>query len=200
MSYITNMKQDVLTANAEQRRALSSPIRLEILGHFTTPEGMSIADIAERMGRSPGSLYYHFGVLEDVGLIKRIGTRPGVKRDEALFEPAASRLQFPVEKDSEASVRQVMKTMVSAFRMTERDLESAIRTGTARQTGKHRNFFATRMHCRINKRTLADINQHLRAIEQIIEREGRRKQLPEDANQYCSLTLALLPLRGREQD
>jgi AcrR family transcriptional regulator len=193
------MKQDVLRANAEQRHALSSPIRLEIIGQFTSGEGMSIAEVAGRIGRTPGSLYYHFRLLEDVGLIKRIGERPGIKRAEALFEPAASRFEFPAEPDSEADLRDVMKTMASALRMTERDLEAAIRTGSARQTGRHRNFFATRMHCRINKRTLAEINQHLRAIEHIVEREVKRKRLPEDANQYCSLTLALLPLRGREQ-
>ena len=48
--------------------------------------------------------------------------------------------------------------------------------------------------------TLREVNTHLRAIERILAREARRKTLRPDADQFCSLTLALLPLRDRETD
>ena len=199
MTKARKRRRPSLLASKEQQKALGSPLRLEVLGHFTTPGGMSIAEVAERMGRSPGSLYYHFRVLEDVGILQRVGSRPGTKRSEALFEPVAARFEFPAEPESDASIRSMVKTLSSAFRMAEKDLEAAVREGTARPEGAHRNFYATRMHCRISRKTLAEINRHLVAIEKLLGREIQRSKLPADANQLCSLTLALLPLRGREQ-
>ncbi len=183
-----------ITANALQRKALRSPIRLEIAGQFTGPDGLSIADVAERMGRPPASLYYHFRKLEEAGLLEQVGSRPGVKKREAIYHVTASRLEFPA-----TNVDDVMVTTAAAFRMTERDLEGALRSGDARTGGKYRNLFATRMHLRTNKEVLAEINEHLYAIEKLVLREARRKTLPPDADQYLSLTLALLPLHGRNK-
>jgi AcrR family transcriptional regulator len=181
----------------DQRQALSSAIRLEILGAFTNVGGMSIGDVAERLGKRAGSLYYHFGLLEKAGLLRRVGERPAGKKPEALFEPVADRIEIDAPSEDAAAVESTLKTMASAFRMAERDLDTGLREGTARTSGRYRNFVAYRMHMRLNKKTLAEINGHLRALEELIAREARRKQVPKDADQYCSLTLALLPLRGR---
>ena len=195
---MTGRKRDTyVVRRRDQRQALSSPIRLEILGHFTNPDGTSIAEIAQRMGRPAGTLYYHFRLLEHVGLLQQVGTRPRGKRPEALYEPVAPRIALASGTGSEPQVRALVKTMSAAFRMAERDLEAALESGAHRTDGKHRNLFATRVHCRLTRDVLAEINTHLRAIERLLMRESRRRQLPFDADQYCSLTLALLPLRGR---
>jgi AcrR family transcriptional regulator len=183
--------------SAAQRTAVSSPIRLEILGQFTSPGGMSIADVAERMGRPATTLYYHFRILEKVGLLVRTGSRPGTKKSESLYEPVANRFELAVEQDSKSAVGAAIKTVSLAFRMAERDLESALTSGTTRATGKYRNTMAGRLHCRTTRSTLAEINHHIRAIEKIFERESRRVTVPPDADEYLSFTVALLPLRGR---
>lgn len=182
----------------EQRKALSSPIRMEILGQFTAHEEMSIAEVAERMGRPPSSLYYHFRLLEQVGLLIPAGTRPAGKRQEALYRPVARRLAMPASP-SGVGVESAMKTMSAAFRMAERDMEAALTSGSARTDGADRNFFGTRLHARLNRAALAEVNKHLRAVERILQREGKKRRVPEDADQYCSLTMALLPLKGRNQ-
>lgn len=183
--------------SAAQRTAVSSPIRLEILGQFTSPGGMSIADVGERMGRPATTLYYHFRILEKVGLLVRTGSRPGTKKSETLYEPVANRFELAIEQNSQSEVGAAIKTVSLAFRMAERDLEAALTSGTARAAGKHRNTMAGRLHCRTTRSTVAEINQHIRAIEKIFERESRRAILPADADEYLSLTIALLPLRGR---
>jgi len=195
---MTKRTMTTMMATPRQQKVLTSPIRLEILGQFTSPGGMSIAEVAARMGRSPGSLYYHFRILEEAGILRQAGMRSGIKKGETLFEPVARSFEYPAPK-SEPSLRTLLRTMSLAFRMTERDLEAAVRGDTARYEGKDRNFFATRMHCRLTKKTLVEINHHLEAILKILGRETQRKKLPPDADQYCSLTIALLPLRGREQ-
>ena len=46
----------------------------------------------------------------------------------------------------------------------------------------------------------AELNQHLRAIEKIFEREAKRATVSPDANEYIAVTFALLPLRGRGEE
>ena len=126
-------KETTLTASGrEQKSALASPLRLEIIGLFTNPEALAISDMAQLMGRSAGSLYHHVGILEKAGLLKRSGTRPKGKRYEALFRPAASRVELDATSSGEESVQLAVKTLASAFRMAERDLESALRAGIRR--------------------------------------------------------------------
>lgn len=197
---MSRRRKSYLIETAEQRAAVSSPIRLEILGQFTSPGGMSIAEVAERMGRPATTLYYHFRILEKVGVLIRTGSRPGTKKSEVLYEPVANRFEYAVEQNSQSAVGAAVKAVSLAFRMAERDLESVLTSGTARPSGKYRNTIAGRLHCRTTRSTLAEINQHLQAIQKILERECRRTTVPADADEYLSFTFALLPLRGRGED
>jgi AcrR family transcriptional regulator len=184
----------------DQRKALTSPTRLEIVGQFVSPGGMSIAEVAKRMGRPPTSLYYHFKLLEKVGLLKRAGSRRSGKRKEVLYMPVASKIGIPAAKRHRKGSSEALRAVAAAFRMAERDMEEAISSGSARSEGRYRNFLATRLHCRLTKKSLAQVNTHLRAIDKIIEKEKRGRRRPSDAGQYCSLTIALMPLRGRSSE
>ena len=195
-----NKTQTTMTVSgADQRAALASPLRLEILGLFTQSEPLSIADMAELMGRSAGSLYHHVKLLENSGLLKRAGTRPKGKRYEALFMPVATRIQIESKCDVEDGSLFVVKTMASAFRMAERDMEAALRAGNCRSEGPDRNMFATRMHLRASPKLLGRINKHLKAIEDLLETEAAKEPKSSAGDQHLSLTIALLPLRGRSQ-
>ncbi len=179
------------------RAALSSPLRLEILGLFTRGEPLAIADMAGLMGRKAGSLYHHVGILEKAGLLRRTGTRPKGKRHEALFMPAALRVEMETPHDDEAAVEHALKALSSAFRMTERDLGAAVRDTSCEQEGPGRNLFATRMHMRATPELLAKVNGHLKALEDLLLAEAGKEQDPEAPAQHLSLTIALLPIKGR---
>lgn len=183
-------------ATPEQQRALSSPLRLEIFGQMH-PRGVSVGEVARRMGRPPSALYYHFQLLQKLGLLNQMGSRPGTKKSEILYAPVARKIEVCADTASKSNVRSVLKTMSSAFRMAEKDLEAALASKTTRTCGKERNMFASRLHLRIDRKTLALVNHHLDSIMKILERQMRHKEIPREADQYCSLTLALLPLRGR---
>ena len=62
-----HLASSLTVSTPEQQSALASPLRLEILGLFTARESMSISEMAEQMGRPPGSLYYHVDLLEEAG-------------------------------------------------------------------------------------------------------------------------------------
>lgn len=183
--------------DSAQRNALASPLRLEILGLFTNLEPLAIADMAQLMGRTAGSLYHHVGLLEKAGLLKRTGTRPKGKRHEALFQVVARRIELDASSGHEDVVDHAVKTMASAFRMVEKDLAAALVSDKSVMEGPHRNMFATRMHMRISPKNLARINKHLKAIEDLLSTEGAKTPKPTPADQHISLTLALLPLKGR---
>lgn len=186
------------TANSRaQRSALASPIRLEILGLFTGPDPLSISDMAQRMGRPAGSLYHHVGLLEKAGILHKAGTRPKGKRFETLYEPVAD--QFAIEAgegDAEADA-QAVQAMKAAFRMSVRDLEAALKSESSVKVGPGRNVFATRLHLRASPGLLAKLNDHFDALFQLLQAELAKKPDPDPDDQHLSLTMALLPLRGR---
>lgn len=179
-----------------QRRALRSAIRLEILGQFTSSKGLSVADLAERIGLPAASLYYHVQMLVRVGLLQESGSRPGLRRPQAVYRPVAPKIGLPAGASSGAKAADAVKTMAAAFRMAERDMTEALRSGLARDRGALRNFHAERVHARLTRTALGKINSHLRAIDRILSGEATRRDAIA-ADHYCSYTVALLPLRGR---
>ena len=191
-------KQDIRVITEARSGALSSPLRLEIIGLYARADLFSIADMAEGMGVRAGSLYHHVSILEEAGILRRAGTRRKGKRDEALFELVDDVMGLGVDPEDEGTKEHARRTLASAFRMAERDFSEALDRPDAVPEGPARNVFATRAHTRVSTRTLARINKHLDAIFDLATREAPKgKKAAEDEDQYISLTLALLPLRGR---
>ncbi len=152
--------------------------------------------MATMVGRKAASLYHHIAILEEAGFLERAGTRPKGKRFEALFRLTADRFEVDPRGD-EGAVDQAVKAMGTAFRMTERDLAAALVDDRCETEGPERNLFAARLHLRASPRLLAAINKHLQAIETLIEREAAKAPRPTPRDQHLSLTLALLPIKGR---
>ena len=182
-------------ATREQREALTSPLRLEILGQFTGPAPLSVRDLAERMGRTPHSIYYHVHLLARVGLLREVGTRSGgAGRSEALYQPVRDTIALDAEPGTEDSIR---RTMAAAFRMALRDLDTALESADPRAPADPPGI-ATRLHFRATPRVVKEVRRHLQAAIELVQREARRGA-GEEAGSMYSLTLALLPLRGRSQ-
>jgi predicted ArsR family transcriptional regulator len=180
-------------ASVEQREALTSPLRLEILGQFVGPTPLSVRDLAERMGRTPHSIYYHVHLLARVGLLREVGPRAGgAGRSEALYQPVRDTITLDAEPGAEDSMR---RTMAAAFRMALRDLDSALESAGARPPADPPGI-ATRLHFRATPRVVKEVRRHLQAAIELVQREARRGAGRGTGSMY-SLTLALLPLRGR---
>lgn len=188
----------VLKANKPgQWSALASPLRIEILGLFTSGDALSIADMARLMGRTAGSLYHHVRILEETNLLRRSGTRPRGKRHEALFMPTAVRYEMDTTSGGDEAITHAVKAIGSAFRMAERDLEAALRDECTVKEGPARNMYAGRLHMRATPALLAAVNEHLTAIDELIQAEIAKCPEPTGNAQHLSLTFALLPIKGR---
>jgi predicted transcriptional regulator len=183
----------------EQRRAIASPLRLELIGLFVDDEPLSVVQIAERMGRPATAIHYHVRLLVEAGILRRAGQRRSGRRPEALYEPAAGVFMMdPSTKESwSAAGDAAVKTLATAFRMAERDLKAALGDPGTRTAGPGRNMYGTRMHLRLARKDLAELNRHLRGIEKLLLRVHKTHK-PSKRDSFVSLTLALMPLRNRE--
>ena len=162
-----------------------------------TATGLTIADIAQRMGRPATALYYHVRILEKVGVLRRVGERPGVKRAEAVYDLVADRIAYPPSARGPGN-KDALKAMSVAFRAAEKDLAAALKSRGRRRDTDKPEFFASRVHCRARKSTLEKVRALLHEADRLIAAENRRASYPDDATEFFSLTVALLPLRGRE--
>ena len=180
-----------------QRAAVASPLRLEILGLFVSADPMSISDMAALMNRTPGSLYHHVRILEEAGFLKQTGTRPKGKRHEALYLPTASRFEYETSSGEEEVIASAVKVMAAGFRMAERDLEAALGSEDRPMEGPAPDFYAFRVHMRVSPERLAQINKHMNAVLDLLTPDEETSSSFGPDDQHVSLTLALLPIKGR---
>ncbi len=81
--------------------------------------------------------------------------------------------------------------------MAERDMKAALTDPGTKSAGPYRNIFGARIHCRLSKQDLAQLNHHLRDIEKLLTL-SRKTHEPSKDDSFVSLTVALMPLRNRE--
>ena len=198
MSKRQSKTKALILRTEEQRRAVSSPLRLELIGLFTERKPLSVAQMAQVMGRPATAIHYHVRVLEKAGLLRRAGRKRGARRPEVLYIPTADVFKMEHRRDEpEVTAAAALKALSMAFRMAERDMQAALTNPKTKSSGPYRNVFGGRMHCRLSKQDLAELNRHLRAIENMLMRAQRTHE-PSPSDTFVSLTLALMPLRNRE--
>jgi DNA-binding MarR family transcriptional regulator len=181
-----------------QRRAISSPVRMEILGYFSAGRPLSVREVAERMGRPASAIHYHVRLLAQSGLLKKSGERRDGRRREAEYSMIADAIAVPGhgQPSEDGDNLLAVKTMAGAFRMAERDMKSALTEGAARGEGEDRNFYVTRVHLRLSREEMAEINRRLDELLGAVLDSIRREE-PRDDDEFVSLTLALVPLPDR---
>ncbi len=181
-----------------QRAAVASPLRLEILGLFVSADPLAISDMAALMNRTAGSLYHHVRILEQAGILKQTGTRPKGKRHEALYVPTTSRFEYDTSSGDEDAIASAVKLMATNFRAAERDLEASLRSDTRQMEDPDPDFYAFRLHVRASPELLAKINKHMHAVLDLLTPNEKTSSKFGPDDQHVSLTLALLPIKGRD--
>ena len=65
--------EEFIVADLDTLKVLADPLRLSILEYLAQPG--TVKQIAEKIGKPPTKLYYHFNLLEKHGLIQMVDTR-----------------------------------------------------------------------------------------------------------------------------
>lgn len=180
------------------RRALASPLRLEVVGLFSSGEELSISDMAHMMGRPSTSLYHHVGILEKAGVLRVSGERPKGKRHEKLYAPSSERVELELEQNDEEARDQLAKVLRAAFRSATKDFETVLRTEELCTEGPERNLIAYRLHLRCGNDFLIRLNKQLDALASLLTEQTTAPREPSPDDKFLSLTLAMLPIPGRQ--
>jgi DNA-binding transcriptional ArsR family regulator len=118
-----------------QARALASPPRLEIVEAFGALGRASARELAAHLGRSPGAVYHHVRALEHAGVVREVARRPGPRRPEAVYAPAAGRLAVAAGQrlgDQEAAVY----ALKAVLRQATRDADKLFAQGAESLKGR----------------------------------------------------------------
>jgi predicted transcriptional regulator len=88
-------QREQLTYNDEQLQALTSVARTTVLWGFNENKPLSVAEVAQLIGKSPQSVHAHVNKLVEVGLLVAVETRKKRSRSEKAYVYAARELYTP---------------------------------------------------------------------------------------------------------
>lgn len=164
--------------DAKDMHVLASPIRTEILNAACALGVCSVAEIASFTGRSRTSLYPHIEQLRVAGLLSESGVRLAGKRYEQLYQPIARTVATKHNSNDPENVAYHQAYGNAVGRLMARMHERATADPDSIVRGPQRNTFAGMQAAWVDDESLAEINEHMQRIFEIIgashPREGAR--------------------------
>ncbi len=112
---------DVLLLSAEQLKAITSPVRAEILSAMFALGDTSVNDLAHHMGRDANGLYYHIRLLMKAGLIVDLNKSVGPMREEMVIGLVAKRYQARTAAHSPEYLEFAQKSADTLMRQSMRE-------------------------------------------------------------------------------
>ncbi len=168
-------------------RALSSPLRMEILQAFS-PEGrLTVAELAERLSRPRGSLYYHVRKLTKIGVLVEVEQRPVGRKYESVYEIVSDRIAIGSDPSSGQGNKALAKLVASMLRQTGREFEVALQQNLFE--GREGAQMGRRQRAWLTDRDLEKIEDLLDRVEEICMKASERKE-----GRLYSVTSLVVPL------
>ncbi len=125
---------------------MASPPRQRLVAAFEALGTASVRELAEHVGRSPESLYFHVRKLVDAGLVEEAGERALERHTERLYRLVATRLRLDGDLAAPGYREALAGTCRSITRATQRDWCRALETDGARLQGPGRNLALHHYH------------------------------------------------------
>lgn len=131
-------------------------------------EACSVAELAARLRRPAGSLYYHVRQLLAAGLIREVDRRRAGKRWESIYAPVASRIRIDTTNRSAAFFDELRYAQRSLLRVTERELQQALERAWGQQDDVSQTALLRRMNMRLRPRAAAQFTKMLKELEAFV--------------------------------
>ncbi|MEL6339440.1 MAG: helix-turn-helix domain-containing protein [Myxococcota bacterium] len=166
---------DTPVSDAEQIRALVSPVRQELLDTVQALGKASAAELASELGRPADGLYYHLKALVRARLLHVCAHRGEGRSREAVYSTLnpGTRLGLRYDPSDSENVAAVSATVHSMLRVTGRDFERTFTPELAVVDGPRRNLWAARSVGWLDDEELEDVHALLAELRQILERPRR---------------------------
>ena len=149
-------------------RALNSERRVEILAAVRLFEPCSVGDIAAHLEREPETLYYHFDILEQAGLLRGAGSRSAGRGVEALYERSADRFRFHPTRRTPRFVESLRKAYRTSIRAAESSLLTATGHPSEVRDGRGKNVRMQLYTLRLTNKDLDELNRRLDAVRSFL--------------------------------
>jgi DNA-binding transcriptional ArsR family regulator len=183
----------------ETLKVFAHPLRHQILESLTL-EALTVKQVAERLGLSPGKLYYHINLLEEHGLIQVVEKRILANIIESVYRASApclevdpALLSFGTEEGRQ-TIHAFLGSGLDAIRDDLLDSLEARAAQLARGAREDpRRVLTTRSLSRISK---AQVEAFLARLDQLIEDFEASDAEPEpgaDALQPYALSVLFYP-------
>lgn len=187
-----NKKYNII--RLEQFKALTSPVRGEIIDLIELTGPMSVAEMAEHMGRPLDSLYYHVRRLLKVGLLVETDKRKTIRQWESVYDLPGRPISLDYVSSQAAHVREVIKTTGTILRMTERDVRAAFRKKLVSGSGVRRNVVHSRFIGWCTEEEVREIRKQISSIKERLHSNSRDRN---EKSRLYALTTILVPLEIR---
>lgn len=186
--------QKFAVANTRQLRVLSSPVRQVILDALVAVgEPASIKMIANRINRSPESLYYHFREMSKAKLILDAGGYLELGKPVNLYLPAAQEIKIKYDLKSSKFRKLMCSVFAASTRLALRDFEKGIELQQARCDSDDQNLYLGRGEAWLTKDEIKRINKHVAEIRKIMTGGEKREN-----RERCSVFFAMSPIEEFE--
>ena len=164
-----------------QIRALTSTLRQDIIDLVQAMGSASVPELAEQLGRPADALYYHVRVLKRAGLLVEAGSRQRGRHIVALYSTPdpERRLILQYRSGPESQTAPLRDLVAAMLRSARREFDCAITDPDCVVDGPARELWAGRVKGWLTRAELAQVNQHLLQLNQLLSspRSARRNRL-----------------------
>jgi len=170
---------------------LASPTRIEIVDTLETfAQAVTVAELADQMGRPADGLYYHLRQLADGGLIEEEVAAEG--RRYRTRTRQGDRLRLRYRPGATPNAQAVGRVAASVLRVAGRDFDRAIADPAAVVEGTRRELWAARGKGWVGATELAEINRLLVRVMDLLQhpRKSRKDKL-------VAVTWVLAPVKPK---
>jgi len=172
----------------DQREALVSPARIEIVESLLHSGPRTVAQIGEALDRAADSLYYHLNKLVKVGLLRESLADSKEGQGEAIFEATSRSFRSVCDPADSASVDLERRGLGALLRHAERTYGRALDDPKIRTSGKRRDLEARSARAHLNAKARAELNRRLDGLFEFL-----RRQSDPGSGRATSVTLVSCP-------
>lgn len=155
--------------DAKKIAVLAAPARIEIVTALEAVDGlMTVAELADELGRPADGLYYHLRALVRGGFLEE-RLDAGVRRYRSTV-PAGQRSRLGYKPGATANARAVGRVAANMSRLSQRDFARALAVPDTKVEGALRELWAARVRGWVGEAELAQINRMLDEMNKLLRR------------------------------